>query len=175
MVSASPDERPGVDPDAYRAAIGRFATGIAVVTTTDAGVAHAMTVNSLTSVSLDPILVLFCAEKVARFHDAVLASGRWAVSVLGEHGESTSRWFARRGRPLDAQLSGVRHAPGPATGAPVLADAIGVLECHTRAVYDGGDHSIVVGGVLSVATPAGPVEPLVHYGGAYRRLAGGST
>ncbi|MQA02284.1 MAG: flavin reductase [Streptosporangiales bacterium] len=173
MVSASPDEQPGVDPEAYRAAIGRFATGIAVVTTTSEGSAHAMTVNSLTSVSLDPVLVLFCAEKVARFHNAVLASGCWAVSILGEHAESTSRWFAKRGRPLDAQLSDVRHPPAPLTGAPVLADAIGVLECHTRAVYDGGDHSIVVGDVLGVATPAGPVDPLVHYEGAYRRLVGG--
>lgn len=175
MVSASADGYPGVDPAAYRAAIGRFATGIAVVTTRSDGVDHAMTVNSLTSVSLNPLLVLVCVEKVARFHDAVRESGAWAVSVLGEHAESTSRWFARRGRPLDAQLSGVRHAPGPVTGAPVLMDAIGVLECHTRAVYDGGDHNIVVGDVLSVSAPPGSNGPLVHYDGAYRRLVEGGS
>ncbi|MBO0826145.1 MAG: flavin reductase [Streptosporangiales bacterium] len=161
----------GVDTDAYRRVVGRFATGIAVVTTRADGVDHAMTVNSLTSVSLDPLLVLFCAEKVARFHDAVLSSGRWAVSILGEGAETTSRWFASRGRPLDDQLAATPFTRGETTGAAVLGDAIGVLECRTRAVYDGGDHTIVLGDVLSAVGRDGPVLPLLHYGGRYRTLA----
>lgn len=161
----------GVDADAYRRVIGRFATGIAVVTTRADGVDHAMTVNSLTSVSLDPVLVLFCAEKVARFHDAVLATGRWAVSILPEGAEATSRWFARRGRPLDDQLAGTPFTRGEVTGAAVLTGAIGVLECRTRAVYDGGDHTIVLGDVLTAAGTDGPARPLLHYGGTYRSLA----
>src|SRR5262245_20823752 len=76
-----------VDRDLYRKVAGRYATGIAIVTTRTDGVDHAMTVNSLASVSLDPILTLFCAEKIARFHDAVLEAGVWGVSVLGEEDE----------------------------------------------------------------------------------------
>ena len=159
-----------VDHALFRLAAGQFASGIVVVTTRGG---HAMTVSAFASVSLDPPLVLFCAEKMARFHDAVLAEGTWAVSVLAEDNEKTARWLATRGRPLDGQLDGVAHHPGPVTGAPVLDDALAVLECRTTAVHDGGDHSIVLGRVDGVAGPAGlPARgPLVHYSGAYRRLS----
>jgi flavin reductase (DIM6/NTAB) family NADH-FMN oxidoreductase RutF len=158
-----------VDHASFRRAAGQFASGIVVITTR-AG--HAMTVSAFTSVSLDPPLVLFCAEKIARFHDAVLAEGTWAVSVLAEDNEKTARWLATRGRPLDGQLDGVAHHPGPVTGAPVLDDALAVLECRTTAVHDAGDHSIVVGQVAAASGPSDPGErgPLVHYSGAYRRL-----
>jgi flavin reductase (DIM6/NTAB) family NADH-FMN oxidoreductase RutF len=158
-----------VDQAAFRRAAGQFASGILVVTTRSG---HAMTVSAFASVSLDPPLVLFCAEKIARFHDAVLAEGSWAVSVLAEDDEKTARWLATRGRPLDGQLDGMAHHPGPATGAPVLDDALASLECRTTAVHDGGDHSIVVGQVTGVTGPpdALPHGPLVHYAGAYRRL-----
>jgi flavin reductase (DIM6/NTAB) family NADH-FMN oxidoreductase RutF len=158
-----------VDYASFRQAAGQFASGIVVVTTRGG---HAMTVSAFTSVSLDPPLVLFCAEKIARFHDAVLAEGTWAVSVLAEDNEKTARWLATRGRPLDGQLDGVAHHPGPVTGAPVLDDALAVLECRTTAVHDAGDHSIVVGQVVAAVGPSDPGErgPLVHYSGAYRRL-----
>ena len=159
-----------VEGASFRRAAGQFASGIVVVSTRGG---HAMTVSAFASVSLDPPLVLFCAEKIARFHDAVLAEGSWAVSVLAEDDEKTARWLATRGRPLDGQLDGVAHHPGPVTGAPVLDDALAVLECRTTAVHDAGDHSIVVGQVEGVAGPADPPRsgPLVHYSGAYRRLS----
>jgi flavin reductase (DIM6/NTAB) family NADH-FMN oxidoreductase RutF len=161
-----------VDHASFRRAAGQFASGIVVVTTRGG---HAMTVSAFTSVSLDPPLVLFCAEKIARFHDAVLAEGSWAVSILAEDDEKTARWLATRGRALDGQLDGVPHHPGPISGAPVLDDALAVLECRTTAVHDGGDHTIVVGQVEAVAGPEDPPDPasrgpLVHYSGAYRRL-----
>src|SRR3954452_11520966 len=90
-----------VDTLEYRRVVGRFATGVTIVTTVADGMHHAMTVNSFTSVSLDPVLVLFCAEKISRFHDAVLQAGTWGVSVLGVEHEGLSRWFATRGRPAD--------------------------------------------------------------------------
>ena len=153
----------------FRRAAGQFASGIVVVTTRGG---HAMTVSAFTSVSLDPPLVLFCAEKIARFHDAVLAEGSWAVSILAEDDEKTARWLATRGRPLDGQLDGVAHHPGPATGAPLLDDALAALECRTTAVHDAGDHSIVVGQVEAVTAPPETADrgPLLHYSGAYRRL-----
>jgi flavin reductase (DIM6/NTAB) family NADH-FMN oxidoreductase RutF len=159
----------GIDQASFRQATGQFASGIVVVTTSSG---HAMTVSAFASVSLDPPLVLFCAEKIARFHDAVLAAGSWAVSILAEDAEKTARWLATRGRPLEGQLEGLAHHPGPVTGAPVLEDALAVLECVTTAVHDGGDHSIVVGRVTGVAVPADPPRrgPLVHYSGGYRHL-----
>jgi flavin reductase (DIM6/NTAB) family NADH-FMN oxidoreductase RutF len=165
-----------VDHASFRRAAGQFASGIVVVTTRSG---HAMTVSAFTSVSLEPPLVLFCAEKIARFHDAVLAEGSWAVSILADDDEKTARWLATRGRPLDGQLDGVAHHPGPVTGAPVLDGALGVLECRTTAVHDGGDHSIVVGQVEAAAGPHEPGDPadpaargpLVHYSSAYRRLS----
>ena len=139
-----------VDQADFRRATGQFPGGIVVVTTS-AG--HAMTVSAFASVSLEPPLVLFCAEKIARFHDAVLTAGSWGASILAEDAEKTARWLATRGRPLDGQLDGVAHHAGPVTGAPLLDGALATLECRTTAVYDGGDHSIVVGEVVSVGGP----------------------
>ena len=156
-----------VDQGSFLQATGQFAGGIVVITTSTG---HAMTVGAFMSVSLEPPLVLFCAEKSARFHDAVLAAGTWAVSILAEDAEKTARWLATGGRPLD----GVAHHPGQVTGAPLLDGALVTLECRTAAVYDGGDHSIIVGRVAAVTSAEGPPSrgPLMHYAGSYRRLQG---
>jgi flavin reductase (DIM6/NTAB) family NADH-FMN oxidoreductase RutF len=161
-----------VDAATFRRAAGQFPTGIAVVATSLDGHGHAMTVSAFTSVSLDPLLVLFCAEKIARFHDAVIEAGFWSVSVLDHDSEKTARWLATRGRPLEGQLDLTPHHPGPVTSAPILDAALAALECRTIAVHDGGDHSIVVGEVLWVSESAGQAGPLVYHGGRYRRLAG---
>lgn len=158
------------DPEAYRRAAGCFTTGVTIVTTHVDGVDHAMTVNAFTSVSLEPLRVLFCAEKIARFHESVLRAGSWAVSVLSQDGEEASRWFATRGRPLAGQLDRWKHSAGPRTSAPVLADALAVMECRTHAVYDGGDHNIVLGDVLDVAAPNPGSAPLLYYQGGYAGL-----
>jgi flavin reductase (DIM6/NTAB) family NADH-FMN oxidoreductase RutF len=160
-----------VDPAAFRLTAGQFATGILVVSTRLDGLPHSMTVSAFTSVSLDPLLVLFCAEKIARFHEAVLAAGQWAVSVLDEDSEKVSRWLATRGRPLDDQLAGIAWHPGALTGAPILDHALAALECRTTAVHDGGDHSIIVGEVIGVTPPRSTGKPLVFYASQYRRLA----
>ncbi len=158
-----------VDQAAFRRAAGQFPGGIVVVTTS-AG--HAMTVSAFASVSLEPPLVLFCAEKIARFHDAVLEAGAWAVSILAEDAEKAARWLAIRGRPLEGQLDELPHHPGQVTGAPVLDGALAALECETFAVYDAGDHSIIVGRVTAVDDPPNPPArgPLIHHAGRYRRL-----
>ncbi|WP_233510199.1 flavin reductase family protein [Actinomadura craniellae] len=160
----------GPDPLEFRRVAGRFATGVVVVTTTLDGVDHAMTVNAFTSVSLDPLLVLFCVERTARFHDVVLATGQWAVSVLGEEDREASDWFATRGRPLEGQLDGRPVARGEKTGLPLFAGAVAALECRSWAVHDGGDHSIVVGEVLSLGVPDPAARPLLYYEGRYRGL-----
>lgn len=162
-----------VGPDAYRQALARFATGVAVATTYADGLDYAMTVTAFTSVSLAPPLVLVCVEKRARFHDAVLKSGRWAVSILGRGATEVSDRLARRGRPLAGQLDGIAHERG-VTKAALLVDAIARLECRTWATYEGGDHTIVVGEVVVAEVrddtgdpESGKSAPLVHFRGTY--------
>ncbi|MFC4587407.1 flavin reductase family protein [Sphaerisporangium corydalis] len=157
-----------VDQAVFRKVTGRFATGVAVATTLHGGVDHAMTVNSVASVSLDPLLVLVCVERIARFHDAVLAAGIFGISILGEDGEEASRAFAKRGRTLHGQLDRWSHRRGT-LGLALFDTAIATLECRTRAVHDGGDHSIVVGDVVSAHAPRDHA-PLVYYAGRYRHL-----
>ena len=160
-----------VDGDAFREAFGRFVTGITVVTTRAAdGIDHAMTANAVTSVSLDPFLVLVCVEKIARFRDAVLESGLWGISVLGESAIEAANWFATRGRPLAGQMVGFAYTRGEATGAALLADALSTVECRTIAVHDGGDHDIIVGEVLRVSVPRPDDRPLVYFRGKYHVL-----
>ncbi|MEU8245385.1 flavin reductase family protein [Nonomuraea sp. NPDC048916] len=157
-----------IDRQKYRKVVGRFATGVAIVTTRVGDVDHAMTVNSFTSVSLEPLLVLFCAEKVSRFHAAVLQAGVWGVSVLPAGMEDASRFFAHRGRPLDGQLTPWPHRRGE-SGVALFEGAIATLEAATSAVHDGGDHSIIVGGVRSLHTPSN-APPLLYHNGRYGSL-----
>jgi flavin reductase (DIM6/NTAB) family NADH-FMN oxidoreductase RutF len=140
------------------------------VTTRVDGVDHAMTANSFTSVSLDPMLVLICVERTVRFHDAVLRSGLWAVSVLGEDDREAAEWFALRGRPLTGQLERFPHRRGPLTDAAVLDSALASLEVRTAAVYDGGDHDIVLGEVMALAQAPGHGRPLLYFESGYRQL-----
>ncbi len=160
----------GPGTDAFRAALARFATGVTVVTTVADGLDHAMTANSFTSVSLDPLLVLVCVEQEARFHDAILESGQWGVSVLDDSSRLASTWFATRGRPLHGQLDRHPHSRGPVTGVALLEASLATLECRTTAVHDGGDHTIVVGEVLSVSLPQPEASPLLWFRGHYHRL-----
>ena len=161
-----------LDPLAYRRIVGRFATGVTVVTTVlPDGEQHALTCNSFTSVSLQPVLVLFCPEKTARVHDAVLTTGLWAVSVLARDQEAVSRHFAARGRDLATQFASVPCTAGPLTGAPVLDGALAALECRTVSVTDAGDHTVVVGEVLGTSVPVVDAEPLVYFEGRYGSVA----
>jgi flavin reductase (DIM6/NTAB) family NADH-FMN oxidoreductase RutF len=142
-----------------------------VATTRVDGFDHAITINSFTSVSLDPVQVLICVDKESRFHDALLARGLWTVNILDERGRAASNWFATRGRPLQGQFDQVPHGYSHITGAPVLEVAMAVLDAQTTAVHDGGDHSIVVGRVLSAWSRPGEPTPLIYYRSRYRRLA----
>ena len=152
----------------YRRVVSRFPTGVTVVTATLDGEHHAMTCSSFSSVSLDPVLALFCPEKIARFHDVVLLAGQWAVSVLGEGQQDASRQFARRGRVLEDQFEGFPHSFGPVTGAIVLDGALASLECRTVSTTDAGDHTVVIGEVLGLGVPDPKAAPLLHFEGRYR-------
>lgn len=159
-----------VDTDAFRRAIGHFVTGVTVVTTEVDGVDHAMTASAFTSVSLEPVLVLVCVDKEARFRDAVTESGLWGVSVLATSGRRAAEWFATKGRPLVGQLDRFPHHRGRLTGAALLDGSIAWLECRTTAVYDGGDHDIVVGEVIDLEIGDRDAAALVYHRGHYGRL-----
>jgi flavin reductase (DIM6/NTAB) family NADH-FMN oxidoreductase RutF len=162
-----------VPPAEFRAALGRFAAGITIMSTLQDGVAHAMTANAFSSVSLDPPLVLVCVDKGVRMHAAVLDCGYWAISVLAAEQRPIAERFARSGRDLYSQFDGIGTTAGPKTGCPTVDGAQSWLECRTWATYDGGDHTIVVGEVLSLGTghPAAP-GALLYYSGHYRELPG---
>ncbi len=161
---------PSLDRDLFRRGMGRFATGVAVMSTVTGEIDHAMTINSLTSVSLDPMLVLVCVELDARFHDAVLDAGRWGVSILAAEDRGVSTWFATRGRPLHDQFGTVAHHRGEPTGVVLLDHALTTLQCVTTAVYPGGDHSIVVGEVVAMSVPPQTAAALLYYRGGYHQI-----
>lgn len=159
-----------VDQARFRAVLGRFATGVTVVTCIVDGADHAMTANSLTSVSLAPPLVLICVERETRFHEAILAATHWGVSVLGSPARGAATWLATRGRPLAGQLDPVAHHRSSLTEVALVDDALAWLEVRTTAVHDGGDHSIIVGEVVSLALADDPPPALTFFRGRYGHL-----
>lgn len=173
MSQDTPDGENGdlPDIDTFRRAMGRFATGVAMLTTRSRDVDYAMTASAITSVSLEPMLLLVCIEREARFHDTVLDAGVWGLSVLSAGDRPAADWLATRGRPLHGQLDLIPHHHGPATGVALLDNALATFECRTVAVHPSGDHSIVVGAVASVTTAAHSGDALVYYRGRYGNLA----
>ncbi len=163
------EDAPPVSVEAFRRAAGRFATGVCVVTALDAGIDHAMTANAFTSVSLDPLLVLVCVETDARFHDAILGAGEWAVSILDASARPVADWLATRGRPLHGQLDRIPLHRG-VTGAALLDQSTSWLECRTQAVHPGGDHVIVVGEVIAVGLGDEAAGALLYHRSAYGTL-----
>jgi flavin reductase (DIM6/NTAB) family NADH-FMN oxidoreductase RutF len=156
----------------YRDAVGRFTTGITVVTARSDGFAHGMTANSFTSVSLDPLLTLVCVERDAVMRKAIDEAGAFAVSVLAGDQEDLARYFSDPTRPMGlAQFLPIAWWPGPLTGAPLLDGALAFLELEVEQVYDGGDHLVYLGGVRWVEQGR-DAGPLLYFGGAYRRLDG---
>jgi flavin reductase len=159
------------DRGAMRQTFGKFATGITVLTA-GGKYPHGMTANAFSSVSLDPPLVLVCVDRNALMHEAIKDTGMYAVSVLNGTQEDAARHFADRSRPRGwAQFDKVDWLPGDHTGAPLLAGSLAWVECELSTVYDGGDHSIFIGRVLSIAG-SGEQDALLYFGGCYHRLVG---
>lgn len=155
------------DTRAFRQALGSFPTGVAVITAlSSAGTAMGITVNSFTSVSLEPPMVLWCLDKKSDRYAVFAQAKGFTISVLGTAHEEVSSRLAKPGSHslhdiplLDTEL-----------GPPALADALAFFECTSEAVYEGGDHGIILGRVLRFARrDAG--APLVFFRGRYGALA----
>jgi flavin reductase (DIM6/NTAB) family NADH-FMN oxidoreductase RutF len=151
-----------IDTDAFRSALGRFASGVTVVTTcAPDGTDHGMTASAFCSVSLQPPMILVCIEKIATMHDAIVSCTHFAVNVLTEKQEQLARHFAE---VEGNRFEGVGFSRG-SHSVPLIDDALATLECKRAATYPGGDHTIVVGEVQSASWR--DEKPLLYYRGGY--------
>lgn len=165
--SPSALQRPDDDLRTFRDCLGGFATGICVVTAHTGAEPIGMTVNSFSSVSLTPPLVLFSILRDCNSFEGWMAAGHYAIHVLGAHQNALSNRFAQ---PLSDKWSGLATEPG-AGGAPLLPGCLGRLQCSAEQRIPAGDHVIFVGCVLAFDMPLPTAEPLVFFRGRYRHLA----
>ena len=151
--------------DHLRHVLGHYPTGVAVITAAGSNGPAGMAVNSFTSVSLDPPLVLFCPAHSSTTWPDLRSSGRLAVNVLSAHQQEISALFARRGVDRFAEM---QWTPG-ANGAPLIDGALGWIECTIDSEQEAGDHWVVVARVERLAVHDTVDQPLVFFGGQYFR------
>jgi flavin reductase (DIM6/NTAB) family NADH-FMN oxidoreductase RutF len=157
-----------IDADTFRAVLGRFASGITIVTARDsAGKDHGMTVSAFSSLSLDPSLVLFCVDHAASMHELLLDHPRFGISILSADQEAYSRRFADRTTERSERFDGIAYQRGDA-GVVLLEDALAHLECRMLQHHDAGDHTIFVAEVERAEALNG--RPLLYFRGGYAQL-----
>ena len=153
---------PAIDPALFRQLMGRFATGVTVVTVVSPdGTPSGMTVNSLSSVSLDPPLVSICIDRGAVMHAAITGAPGFVVNILRSDQEAVSRRFAED-RP--DRFDGVGYGLS-SNGHPILDGVLAHLECTVHTSIEAGDHSVFLGHVVGGASGEG--HPLLFYQGEY--------
>jgi Conserved protein/domain typically associated with flavoprotein oxygenases, DIM6/NTAB family len=154
-----------IDPALFRSVLGRFASGVTVITTRDTtGKDHGMTVSAFCSVSLEPPLVAVCVEKHTVMHEVIGTATQFAVNMLSWQQESISRRFSEQ---LDDRFEGIGYTRG-VTGSVLLEGILAYVECDLVARYPGGDHTIIVGQVIAAAAQL--ERPLLYYRGGYAQL-----
>jgi len=154
----------------FRKALGRFATGITVVTVESApGLVRGMTANSFTSVFLHPLFILVCGEKRAKILPLLQSKKRFGVSVLKEGHEAVSEYFAKGVQSAEIEQRLAIHFRWAASGIPVLEGTLLQLSCEVVAAHLAGDHTIFIGEVAEAEIHEG--KPLLYFGGEYRHLA----
>jgi 3-hydroxy-9,10-secoandrosta-1,3,5(10)-triene-9,17-dione monooxygenase reductase component len=146
--------------------MGHFPTGVTIVTSRRSdGAPCGLTANAVASVSLDPLLVLVCVDRASVTHGCITAGGSFGISVLSAGDEEMARRFAHSDR--GGRFDGVELKESR-TGSPILAHALAWMDCRVNQVYQAGDHSIVVGDVLSCDAREG--EPLVFFRGEFHGI-----
>ena len=157
-----------IEASVYRGIIGQFATGVTVITTGVNGWLHGMTANAITSVSLDPLLLLVCVDKEAHTHDHLSHAGTFTVSILAEDQQDVSQTFAASNKPEEGRLQGVGYHLGE-NGAPIIDGCLASIQCEVTERTDAGDHTVFFGRVLD-ATAERDAPPLLFYQGKYKKL-----
>jgi flavin reductase (DIM6/NTAB) family NADH-FMN oxidoreductase RutF len=150
------------DPEVFREVFGRFATGVAVITSAGPAGAGGMTANAICSLSLNPLLALVCFENRARTLPIVREAGRFAVNVLSSSQADLAGVFASK-LPEAEKLDGVEHRIE--RGVPIIAGSLAWAVCDLRELIGGGDHTIGIGEVVAMGLGSG--EPLLWYSGRY--------
>lgn len=153
----------GPDAALSRHVLGHYPTGVAVITAMDGDEPIGMSMNSFTSVSLHPPLVLFCPANDSSTWPRLRAAGQLAINVLSAGQESVSRLFATRGVDRFAGFAWTAAE----NGAPLLLDALGWLECRVQAEHEAGDHTVVIAEIERMGVHGDIAEPLVFFRGAY--------
>ena len=154
-----------VEPERFRAVMGNFATGVAVVTVDAPSGPQGMTANAVASLSLDPVLVLVCFDNGARTLPEVQRAKRFGVNVLAAGQEALARRFASK---EDSKFADVPHSVHD--GIPVLDGALAWVGCELERLVPGGDHTIGIGAVHSAELGPEGLEPLVWFRGGYTSL-----
>ncbi len=164
----------GVDAATFKACLGRFASGVTVVTVRDAaGADHGMTASAFTSLSLDPPLILVCVKQGNRTHELLSAAAGFAVNVLGEAQVSVSNRFAGWWPEGQSKWDDLSIDRAPVSRAAWIGGSLANLDCTRHAMHDGGDHTIFVGEIQHarlVDLPAGGLRPLLYFHGSYRSV-----
>jgi flavin reductase (DIM6/NTAB) family NADH-FMN oxidoreductase RutF len=156
------------DPAQLRKVMGFFATGVTVITTRDqSGKPYGLTANAVTSVSLQPPLLLICVDRKAETFPHFFDSKIFVLNILAENQEELSRRFATTG---GEKFAGLPHRLGR-LGTPILADTLGHIECRIIETLEGGDHVIHIGEVEEAESREG--RPLIFFRGRYGQLASG--
>ena len=155
-----------VEAAEFKKAMGRFASGVTVVTVEDEGIRSGLTVSAFCSLSLEPPLVLICIDRKVKSHDAIAAAGHFAVNVLAEDQQEVSTRFASR---VENKFESVATCPG-ILGDPIIEGTLATVECRIVDRLPGGDHTIFVGEVERARV--GDAGPLLYFTGAYRRVSG---
>jgi flavin reductase (DIM6/NTAB) family NADH-FMN oxidoreductase RutF len=168
-----------VSNDEFRAVMSRLAAGVVLVTAHEpaldpdgpGGEDVGMTATSFMSVSLDPPLVLVGLREGSRMDDLLAEQPNWAVSVLSESQRHVAGRFAMKGRISDRLLfEDIPYLRGQESGAPLVGGALATLECRTEQRVTAGDHTLVIGRVLTAAVPSADGGPLTYFKGRYRQL-----
>ncbi len=154
--------------DDYRRLIGCFATGVTIITMARGDEVRGMTANAVTSLSLDPLLLLICVDKRTITHQFLEQAQAFAVNILAEDQEQVSRALASHDSEDARRLIGYRYHVGQ-TGAPILDDCLAYVECRVTEILPGGDHSIFIGKV-EAGDVMRDVPPLIFFRGKYNRL-----
>lgn len=157
-----------VEPDALRIVMRRWTTGVTLVTSCHEGAIHGMTVSSFTSVSLAPPLVLVSLERVARTHQMVSDSGRFAVAMLAADQRELSDRFAGRIADDMDRFEGVAFDTTP-SGCPIPEGCLSYVDCRVVATHPAGTHTVFIGEV-TVANVLREAAPLVYFDRDYRWL-----
>jgi len=162
-----------VPADQFKAALGRFCSGVTVITVTDSDGDHAMTASAFSSLSLDPPLVLVCVKKTGNMHTRMSSATGFAVNVLDSAQESVSNRFAGWWNSEDSKWADLAVERGPTSGAPMIGGSLASMDCTLHEALDGGDHTIFIGRVDHTRVddrPREALEPLLYFAGQYRQL-----